>query len=63
MVKLLGKFDPTTGASRTRPRKKLSKCDLDEVKIDPKEWITKLKLIRGELWKLNLHIDDMLIMT
>ena len=40
--KLNKKFQPTIGASKTRLRKKFAKCELDDVKRDPEDWITEL---------------------
>ena len=57
-MKLSRKIEPTTGASKTRLRKKFSKYELYGVTINPKEWITELEIFRGDLQKLNVHIDD-----
>ena len=57
------KFEPTTGASKTRLRKKFSKYELYEVTRNPEEWITKLELLRGYLQKLDVHIDESEMIT
>ena len=31
--------------------------------MDPKDWITDQELLRGNLWKLGVLIDDVLMMT
>ena len=62
-MKLSRKIDPTTGASKTILQKKFAKCEFDDVTRNPKQWITKLKLIRGYLEKLDVHIDDSAMMT
>ena len=51
-------FESITGASITRITKKFAKYELDDVTINPEEWITELKLHRRELQKLDVHIDD-----
>ena len=63
MGKLNKKFHPMTGASNTRLRKKFAKCKLDDVTRDPEEWIYELELLRGDLWKLGVIIDDVKMMT
>ena len=49
-------FDPTTGVSKTRLFKKPAKYKLDNLRIDPKYWITNIELLRGDL-KMDVHID------
>ena len=41
-VKLLRKFDPTTGDSKTILHKKFARWKLDHVTRDPEYWITEL---------------------
>ena len=57
-TKLSGKFDPTTGASKTKICDKFANWKLDDVTKKPEEWITELKLLRGDLRKLDIHTDD-----
>ena len=58
-MKLSGKFEQTTGDSNTRLHQDFSKCRLDYVTRNPKEWITEIKLPRGYLkhftYKLMTH--------
>ena len=54
---------PTTGASNKRICKKFVKIELDDVTRDPEDWITKLKLLSGDQWKLGVNIDDVGMMT
>ena len=54
-MKLLRKFDPTTGASKTRLRKKFAKCKIDEIRRKPLQSITEFELIRGDLQKLDIQ--------
>ena len=56
-------FYPTTGASKTRLRKKSAKCELYYVKRNPEEWTTKIEILKGDLQKLDVHIDDSEKMT
>ena len=58
-IKLSRKFDPTTGASKTMLHKKFSKY----VTIKPKEWITEIEILRGDLRKLDVQIDYSEMMT
>ena len=51
------------GASKIRLWKKLSKSELDNVTRDPEDWITELELLRGDLRKLGVIIDDVEITT
>ena len=46
-VKILRKFDPTTGASKTILCKKFAKFELVNVKINPKYWITDIRIVIG----------------
>ena len=62
-TKLSRKFDPTTGTSRTRLHKKFAKCKIDDITINLEEWITELELLRGDLQKLDVHIDNSERMT
>ena len=45
-MKLLRKFEPTTGDSKTRLRMKFANCDLDKITRKPLKCITKFELIR-----------------
>ena len=63
MEKLSRNFDPTTGASKTIIRKKFYECELDYVTRKPGEWITEIKILRGDLRKLYVYIDESEIMT
>ena len=62
-IKLSRKFEPTKGAYETILRKKFAKSDLDDIKRDPEDWITKLELSRCDLRKLGVIIDDVEMMT
>ena len=62
-TKLSGKFEPTTGDSKTRLLKKLAKYELNDITRNPKEWITDIELLRVYLQKLDIHIDDSEMMT
>ena len=62
-MKLSGNFKPTTGASKTRLRKKFDNCKIYDVNRNPEEWITDIKLLRGDLQNLYLQIDDSKMMT
>ena len=46
------------GASKIILRNKFTKYKLYDVKINYEEWITELKLLRGYIKKLDVHIDD-----
>ena len=50
-------------ASKTRLRKKFTKCGLDDVKRDLEDWIADLELLRVDLQKLGIIVDDVEIMT
>ena len=62
-MKLSRNFDPNTGSSNTRLRRKFYKCKLDCVTRNPKEWITNNKPLRGDIRNLNVHIDNSEMMT
>ena len=51
------------GESKTRLRKTFAKSELYDVTRDPEDWITELELLRGDLRKLVVIIDDMEMMT
>ena len=55
-MKLLRKFDPTTGASKIRLHNKFSNYKLDDVIRNTKGWITNIKLLRGDLQKHNVKM-------
>ena len=57
-MKISRKFQPTTGASKTRLRKKFSRCELDNVTRNPEECITELELLRGDEQTLYVHLDN-----
>ena len=57
-MKLSRNFDPSTGAFKTGVLNKFTKCKLYDVTRNPKEWITELKLLRGDLGKLDVNLDD-----
>ena len=55
-------FDPTTGAYNTIVSKKFDKCELYDVTINPKEWITDIELLREYLQIPEVRIDNPEIM-
>ena len=55
-IKSSGKFEATTGNSKTRPRGKFSKWELYEVTGNPKEWITDMELLIGDLKNLTYKL-------
>ena len=57
------KLDPNTEALKKILRKKFSKYELDGIKINPEKWITKLELLKGDIQKLYVHIDNLEMMT
>ena len=61
-IKLSRQFEPTTGASKTRLHKKFSKLELYDVTRNPKEWITCLELLRGDLQILDVHIGEISVL-
>ena len=61
--KVSRKFEPNTEASKTRLRKKFAKFKLYDITRNPEEWVTELDLLRGDLQKLYVHIDNSEIMT
>ena len=62
-MKLLGKFKPTTGDSKKILGKKFDKCKIYYVTRKHNEWITKIELLRGDLQKLDIQIDNPEIMS
>ena len=62
-MKLLRKFEATTGASKTRLRKKFDNCKIYDVNRNPEEWITDIKLLRGDLQKHDVKSDHSVMMT
>ena len=52
-----------SGASKTIICKKFAKSELDDVTREPEDWINKLELLRGNLRKLGVMIDDVEVMT
>ena len=57
-MKISGKFEPTTGVSKKRPRKKLAKCELYDITRNTEEWIANIELFKGYLRKMDVKIDD-----
>ena len=51
------------GAFKKRLWKKFAKCDLDDVTRDPEDCITQLELLRGDLQRMEVNIDDVEMMT
>ena len=62
-MNILGKFEPTIVSSKTRLCNKCSKWELDDITRNPKEFITNLRVLRGDLRKLDVQIDDSEVMT
>ena len=56
-IKLSRKFHPTKGAFKTKLWKKVARYKLDGVQINAEEWINKIKLLREDIQKLDVHID------
>ena len=52
----LKKIDPTTGTSKKRLQNKPAKYKIYDVTRNPEEWITDLKLLRGDQQKLDAQI-------
>ena len=52
------KFNLTTGAYKTILCKKLFKYKLYGVTKNTKKWITEIELLRRDILKTDLHIDD-----
>ena len=48
----------TNFSTKLRLGNKLAKCKLDDVTRNPKGWITDLGLLRGDLHKLDVNIDN-----
>ena len=46
------------GASNTRLRKKFTKFEFDDVTRDPEDCIIELELLRVDLQRLGVTIDD-----
>ena len=46
------------GASKTRIQKEFAKSELYDATREPEDWITELELLRGDLRKLRVIIDD-----
>ena len=57
------KFEPTTGAPKTILCKKIARYKLDEVTRNPEELITELELLREDLQKMDIYIDNSEMMT
>ena len=62
-VKLSRKFDATTGDYKTRLWNKFTNCKLEYIKRYSLDWTNYIKLIRGDLQKMNVHKDDMEMTT
>ena len=56
--KLSRKFEPITGASKTRLRNTFAEYKLYDVTRKPKEFITNIKLFIVDLRKPDVNIDD-----
>ena len=52
------KFEPTTGDYKTRLYKKFAKGELYDVTRNPKKLNTNIEILRGDLQKLDVHIDN-----
>ena len=52
-----------TGPPKAILHKKFSKIEIDDVTRDPEDLITEIKLLRGDLRKLGVIIDDMEMIT
>ena len=57
------KFQPITGASKTKLSKKFEKNELDGVTRDPEDCITDLEWLIWDLQKLGVIVDDVEMMT
>ena len=57
-MKFLRKFKPTAGDSNKRLSKNFSKWDINDVKRNPLGCITDIELLRGDLQKLDVQIDN-----
>ena len=55
--------NPTTGDSNTILQYKVTKCELYNLTRDPKNWITKIKILIWDIIKFNFYIDDTEMMT
>ena len=56
------KFKPIAGASKKRICKKFAKSELGDVTMDPEDWIKEIELLRGDLQRLGVIIDDVEMM-
>ena len=52
-----------SGEPKTILQNKFAKIKVDDVTRDPEDWITELELLRGDLRKLGVIIDDVKIMN
>ena len=57
------KFQSMTGAFKKILCKKIAKSELYDVTRDAEDWISELELLRGDLRKLGVIIDDAKMMT
>ena len=62
-MKISRNLELTTGVSKILLRKKLAKCELDDLTRNPEECITKLKLLILYLRKLDVQIYNFKTMT
>ena len=62
-MKLSRIIEPATRDSKTRLRNKPAKCERYGVPRYPKEWITNLKIMRGDLQNIDTQIDYSKMMT
>ena len=51
------------GVSKKILSNKIAKCEMEDVTRNPKEWITRIKILRGNLRKLDIQIYDSEMMT
>ena len=57
--KIPGKFVPNIGASKIRLCKQFAECELDYATINPEKWTTGIELLRGDLKKIDVNIDNL----
>ena len=60
---LSSKFEPITGVFKKILQKKPSKIGLDYETRNPKDWMTKLELLRGDIQNLNIDIYNREVIT
>ena len=57
------KFEQTTGYFKTILHNKFSKCKPEDIKKNYEEWITEHNILRGDLQKCNVNIDNSHMIT